>query len=512
MLSGCRLFLINIFFVFFTLFFSTGGCESRALKNRFFRLHLFQEPSHLDPARLSGNSSSYFFYNTLRGLYRIDHKNRLVPEAGYCQWIDKKKLNCFIQSFWSNGEAVTAMDFVKSFRHLVDPQTASPRSYLLKNVRNAQTIIGGKKPVSELGVKALSSEKLQIEFDRPDPEFLYKLSGTALFPTYKNSSYDKKDFRDFVGNGPYKISVWNFGKNIKLQPNSFYKKGHKSRPPVELLFVDNDMTAYRLYLNNQIDFLRRVPSNLITHLKNRKDFYQVPMARFDYMGFGPRLMKDKKLRQALVHSVDYENLKDLLRALGRPGCPSLPPDWMDQVPCYKFDLQKAKKFFKESQISEVSRPLKLKISQLGGEDIKKQGEFFQNQWKKHLGLDIRIFQVDQKSFLEELRRKPPDIFRKGVKLDHPTCLNALESFKADSRINFLSWKDETYSDLLKAMPEEIYSGLYKKMCRQAVQRLMDEAVLIPLGEMHFSLLASPDYQGWTLNAMNQLDLSGLHGN
>ena len=104
------------------------------------------------------------------------------------------------------------------------------------------------------------------------------------------------------------------------------------------------MTAYRLYLGHQLDFLRRVPSNLITHLKNRKDFYQIPMARFDYLGFGQELMKDHELRQALIHSIDYKTLKNLLKALGRPGCPSLPSDWMDQVPCYEFDPKKAKNF------------------------------------------------------------------------------------------------------------------------------------------------------------------------
>ena len=501
----------KIFFVLFFLFLSVVGCESKSLKNKSFRLHLFQEPSHLDPARLSGNSSSYFFYNILRGLYRIDRKNRLVPEAGRCQWIDKKNLDCFIESFWSSGEPVIAMDFVRSFRHLVDPETASPRSHLLKNLKNAGAIMGGQKPVSELGVKALSPEKLRIELDQPDPEFFYKLSSTALFPTHKNTGYDKKDFKKFLGNGPYKINFWNFGKNIKLQPNPFYKKGHRGRPEVELLFIDNEMTAYRLYLNSQLDFLRRVPSHLISHLRDRKDFYQIPVARFDYIGFGPGLMKDGKLRQALIHSIDYKNLKDLLKALGRPGCPGLPSDWMDRVPCYEFNPQKAKRFLKESQISKITRPLKLKISQLGGEDIKKQGEFFQNQWKIHLGLEVQIFQMDQKSFLEELRVNPPDIFRKGVKPDHPTCLNTLEIFNTDNRMGFLHGSDAAvYGKILKTMSKESPGELYRKMCRQAVEKLMDEAFFIPLGEIHFSLLVSSDYEGWTLNLMNQLDLGGLH--
>lgn len=167
-------------------------------------------------------------------------------------------------------------------------------------------------------------------------------------------------------------------------------------------------------------------------------------------------------------------------------------------------------------MDEISPKLKssvyqLKVSQLGGNDIKKQAEFIQNQWKKHLGLNIQVQQVEQKVFLNELRQSPPDIFRKGVGLDLPTCLNALETFGQDSKQNFLKFKNKNYLSLLAKMRQlKVQSSAYKKLCQQAMDLLMDDYSLIPLGEMHFTMMAAPEFTGWTMNGLNQLDLSQVH--
>ena len=153
----------------------------------------------------------------------------------------------------------------------------------------------------------------------------------------------------------------------------------------------------------------------------------------------------------------------------------------------------------------------LKVSHLGGKDIKKQGEFYQSQWKKGLGINIQVNQVEQKIFLQELRTSPPDIFRKGVGLDRPTCLSALETFSEDSHQNFLNLNDSNYKEVISQMLDhEVGSITYKKLCQKGMDLLMDEYRLIPLGEMHFTLMASPEFSGWTLNGLNQLDLSQLY--
>jgi oligopeptide transport system substrate-binding protein len=493
------------------LFSNLVACHKKAdqKKDDYFTLNLFSEPSHLDPSKMRGSSSSYLFQNTLRGLYRFDEKLGLVEEGGKCLWLSSLKLKCEIfEQHWSNGELVTSYDYLKNIYLLVDPNRASPRADILSQVKNAKKILKGQLQPREIGIQALDKNHLLFNFDSPDIEFLYKLTSTALVPLHKNHPFNKSDFKNFVSNGPYQIKSWNFGKELILIPNPYFKNAHKQRPSVKFYFIEDEMTAYRLYLNHQLDFLRRVPSKLISSLQNRNDFHFIPMARFDYIGFGKRLMNNKNIRLALAQAVNYDELKILLHALGRPGCPSLPSGWIDNPPCIEFNIEKAK-----TNLALIKKPflnLNLKVSQMGGEDIKQQAEFFQNQWKKNLGVIVQINQVEQKVFLQELQNNPPDIFRKGVGLDWPTCLNALETFSPDGKQNYFHWQSQDYKKILVKLKVENDPQEYKKLCREAIVKLMDEAIIIPLGEMHFSILASPKYTGWSLNSMNQLDLSQLH--
>lgn len=492
------------------LFLTLSCCHKKSSSPEAFSLHLFQEPLHLDPARLRGSSASYFFYNTLRGLYRFDAKRGLIPEGGNCLWQNSKQLICSISQYWSDGSIVTVDDYLRSFKHLFDPKTASPRADILASVKNVKKIIQGELKPSALSIKKVSSTKMIFTFERPDPEFLFKLSSTALLPIHKDHQFHKKNFNEFITNGPYQIDSWIPGQEMLLKPNPLYKKGHPQRPLVRFYFIDDEMTAYRLYQSKKLSFLRRIPSKMIGKVKMNSDFFQIPMARFDYIGFGKELQKNQNLRKALIHSINYEKLKSLLHALGRPGCPSLPKSWIDAPPCYDYNTELAQKYFKQAGIQKNQSPYKIKVSQLGGNDIKQQAEFLQHQWKEAFSLNTEIQQVEQKIFLNELRHSPPDIFRKGVGLDRPTCLNALETFAQDSKQNFISWNNQEYTKIMNKMSQTNKPDLYKKLCRKAIKVLMDQAMIIPLGEMHFSILASPKFTGWTLNSMNQLDLSQLH--
>ena len=470
------------------------------------------EPQHLDPARSQASSANYFFYNSLRGLYKIDDNNNVAEEGGRCEWFSEKVLLCqLIDQNWSNGEPLTAQDYVRAFQHLVDPKLASPRANLLKNISKAPMIIKGELPVSELGVHAMDSRTLKLEFSQRDQEFLYKLASTALYPTHKTHSADTKSYKKFIVNGPYLIESWIPGKQMILKPNLEYKKGHPKRPKLKVHFIDDEMTAYRLYEKGKLQFLRRVPSQMMPALENRPDYFQKPMLRFDYIGFGEELMKRDNLRKALIHAIDYEQLRQLLGGIERPGCPSIPKQWLVKQKCFEFNLKKAKTFLSQVAKEDLAKIFQFKVSQLGGNDVKKQAVFIQNQWQKNLGIKVRISQVDSKMFIRELRTTPPDIFRKGVGLDRPTCYSALETFTTDSKRNYIQFKDQSYQNNLETMKKlEVKSKDYRKLCQKGINHLLDLYRLLPLGEMHFTLLVSTDYKGWTLNGLNQLDLSQVH--
>lgn len=136
-------------------------------------------------------------------------------------------------------------------------------------------------------------------------------------------------------------------------------------------------------------------------------------------------------------------------------------------------------------------------------------EWMQSQWQKNLNLKIQVVLRENKVYLSEVQNNPPAIFRKGVAPDRPTCLATLETFADWSPENYIQLKDPDYQSILKKLGDAATPQDQKKFCTEGVRYIMDRHLLIPLGPIHFSVLAKKTFSGWKLNSMNQLDLAGL---
>ncbi len=471
------------------------------------------EPSSVDPARLQSTDASFFFTNVMRGLYSYSNAKGLTPEgAKSCAFASDLKLVCTLDrnAKWSDGTRVVAGDYVRAFKHLLSPTTKSSVVELLKNVKNAMAVHGGTMPIDQLGIRAKGDGELIFEFQKRDPDFLYKLTASPLVPS-KTDAYPEREAADkLIVNGPYKIVSWKIGRRVRLEPNANYSRGEPARPPVEILFVDEDETAYNLYRKGDLSFLRRLPTTNIPQYKGRPEFFQKPVSRFDYIGFGQDLKNQPDLRAALSLSLDFKELQKIYDALGIPGCPSLPESWMDDAHCVKFDLARAKEHFAKVPAEIRAKPLRLVFSKAGGDDIKKGAEWLQAQWKKNLGFEVRLEGTENGVFLSMLRSESPPIFRKGVGLERPTCLAALETFSSEGSENFIGLDDAKYEKIIQRLETvSNRSAKRRKLCGEGVQYLLDRHLLVPLGRIHFTMLADPTFVGWEVNEMNQLDLSGL---
>lgn len=504
-----------------------AAIASQKETERVFRYHIPAEPHSLDPAKLTSTDASYFFNNIMRGLLSYSNERGLIKEgAESCIFETPLKLACTLRATqWSDGSPVAAIDYVRSFRSLVSTQTKTPTVELLKNIKNALAVNRGQLPADQLGVRAEKTDRLVFEFERPDPDFLYKLTASVLVPTKTETYPPPGELAGVFFNGPYKVVEWARGKRLKLERNPFYhadgeaQSSKAAQLKVEVLFVDDDETALNLYESHELSFLRRLPTMFIAKFKTRADFKQIPVARFDYVGFGEDLKDQPELRAALSFAADYREMKKMLDALGIPGCPSLPEELVDKPHCIQFDLSLAKKHWANVPPEAKQRRYHFYFSKLGGDDVKRSMEWFQAQWKKNLGFQVDLEQMEQGAYLQLLRTKPPAIFRKGVGLERPTCLAALETFASGGSENFLKLDNPKYAAIvaqLLTLNSTDKSGLRarpgmaaKETCGQGIQFLLDSHWLIPLGRIHFTLLADPYFRGWSLNEMNQLDLSHL---
>jgi len=504
---------MNKLAVFFFIWVAGGSCFARQIDlPHVFSFHLLSEPHTLDPQSSTASSGNYVIQNLRRGLTRYDNDKGLLNEGAESCRVSHRglRVECRISALhkWSDGEKVVASDYVRSFQRLVQVENRSPLAELLFSVKNARAIWNQKMPVEKLGVQAMDDRTLRIDLETVDPELLLKMTHPALAPMRKDEVYDIAQAKKFLSTGPYRIREWKKGNRIILEPNTDYPGDRNDRPLVEALFIEDDSTALRLYDLGDLTFLRRMPAAQIPAYRHRPDFFQVPMARFDYLGFAPSLKPYPNLRKALALSLDFNNFRDLFDALGRPGCPSLPTKLYDGPVCLNFDPKKAKELY-QSQLWPEGVPKQLGFSKMGGDDIQRAAEWFQGQWKKNLGLQLELTPQEQVVYLRTLKTSPPAIFRKGIGLERPSCLAGLENFAKENPENYIGMDSKKYLDIVDQLHKESDPRKVKKLCTQAIHILMDENWLIPLGEIHFTMLADPHYQGWKINSINQLDLSDL---
>lgn len=483
-----------------------------------FRFHLIGETYTLDPIKIRGSSGSYLFHNLYRGLYRYHRDRGLIPEgARACLWTSTKQLECELSPMkWSNGQAVKGQHYINAFQRLIGPDSKSANQEFLKDLKNATTIINGSADPKALGVHSIkknNKEFLVFEFDNEDPDFLYKLALPALTPIWQTQFPERSAASQLVVNGPFLIKSWTKGYAVRLTPNPHYAFKNNRRPPdVEALFIDDDTTALRLYEAGKLSFLRRLPTQYIGEFKKRPDFYQFPMARFDYMGFGPQLKNNPELRKALAEGANYEELKRILFALGRPGCPALPSRYMaSPPPCLEFQPKKAKAIIDKLRTEKrLPKNITFQYSKMGGEDIKRQAEWFQHQWKKNLGLIVNIEPVEQGMLTKKILNNPGEVFRKGQALDRPTCLAAAESLTTGHPENYLQLNDSTYNLKVKSYVAKLLRSKRPPAdCSELMRFLVSRHLFIPLGEIHFTILATNQFQGWHINEINQMDLTDL---
>lgn len=466
-----------------------------------FRFSLSIDPTPPDPRKINSSESNYFFVNIYRGLFFVDGQGQLQPEiAESCRWRKSHLvLSCRLKkkAKWSDGTAITANHFVESWERLKSPTTKGLGLALVSNIKSA---------------RAVSETELEVTLEKSDAEFLERLAHPVLVATKSGADYTRETIHEAPVSGPYRITEWKSGQRLRLEPNPYYqtiRPTKKPRPPVEILRIDEEETAFNLYREGTLTFLRRLPSHYLKAWGTSKELHQIPVQRFDYIGFGPSLRSHPNLRKALALSLKYDELQAIYSALGPPGCPSMNPAWMTKTPCHQFDLEAAKKLWASLPEELRTKRWELHFSKLGGADVQAGMEWVQNQWKKHLGANIDLRPVEQGVYLASLRSQPPDIFRKGVGLDRATCLSAVEIFSKQDPENFIRLDSKDYELHLDQLRKASTLSAKKKACTKVVAHLIENAEIIPMGRIHLSILAKPEFSGWALNPLNQLDLSHL---
>ncbi len=218
----------------------------------------------MDLSKATDSASFTQLINTMEGLYRAKSDGSQEKAMATSEKVSKDgKTYTFTlrkDNKWSNGDPVTAQDFVYSWRRTVDPKTASQYAYLFEGIKNATDIQNGKKKPETLGIKAVGKYKLVVTLDRRIPYFNNLMAFGSFFPQNEKAvkKYGSKygtASKYMVYNGPYIMSGWS-GSNLswKLKKNPYYwDKKNVKLDAVNYSVQKTPSTAYNLYQSNKLD-------------------------------------------------------------------------------------------------------------------------------------------------------------------------------------------------------------------------------------------------------------------
>ncbi len=215
--------------------------------------------------------------------------------------------------FWSDGQPVTAKDFVYSWQRLVDPATASDYGYFLDNiVLNAAAIQAGEKDKSELGITAIDDKTLEIQLEAPCAYFIEMCAFASLVPLREDVVEGNESWTDpatIVVNGPYKVVEWVHDSYIRMEPNEYYYDVKNLGPDAIVWWLSDSETAIlSAYQSGEYNFIESFPTDMIESLTASGDCFINPYVGTYYLYLNCSKITDWRVRAAMVLSVDRENI------------------------------------------------------------------------------------------------------------------------------------------------------------------------------------------------------------
>lgn len=483
------------------------------------------EPQSLDPHKSEGVPSANIQKDLYEGLVGESANGDLVPGVALNWTISKDGLryqfNLRQDAKWSNGDPVTADDFVYSWQRIVDPKTGSYYAQTLAPVLNAEDIIQGKKKPTSLGIRAISKHQLEITLKGPTPYFLGLLTHSSTYPVHKKSleKYGDRFARvgNLVSNGAFLLKEWAVQSHILLERNQHYWNNKKTKlDKVYYYPIENQSSELKRYRAGEIDIAEGIPVSQMAWLRKnlKQDLRIAPYLGIYYFGYNvtqPPFKDNKNLRQALSMVIDRRILTEKILKTGEtPAYSWVPPnvanykhveyDWKDWPMSKR--IKRAQKLFKQAGYDK-GKPLNVEIRYNTSENHKKIAIVIASMWKKHLGVKTELHNEEWKVFLANRKaKKDTQVFRAGWIADYNDAFSFTELMHSRHGVNDSGYNNPAYDALLAKSASEADTGKRRALLQQAEKILLDDYPVIPIYYYMSKHLVKPHVGGYEDNVMD----------
>lgn len=481
------------------------------------------EPESLDPHKVSGVPESNILRQMLVGLTTTDTEGNTVPGMATEWSSEDNKVWVFKlrDAKWSNGDPVTAHDFVYSFRRVVDPATASPYATYLAGLKvvNAQDIVDGKVKPDTLGVKAIDDKTLEVTLAEPVPYFPHALFHTSVKPVNQKVVEALGDqwtrVGNFVGNGPYTLKEWQVNERIVLERNpNYYDDANTTINKATLLVIGSDTTDVQRYKAGEVDITYdALPPTQFKQLQSELgDEVKVsPKLCTYYYEFNHTKapFDDVRVRRALSLVLDRDTIVDKILGQGQKvayqftpeatnGIKNHTPEWKSWDKAKR--IEEAKKLLNEAGYSE-SNPLKFELLYNTNEQHKTLAVAAASFWKDALGfVDVTLANQEWKTYLDTRRTQKHQMSRGGWCADYNEASTFLNTFLSTDSSNYGKYNSPAFDAIMaQTLGADVTPEQRAELYRQAEEVLNKEAATIFVYQYVAPRLVKPYVSGFATN-------------
>ena len=515
-------FLFSAFQFFGLLAFASTPAED-AVASRTLLLGNGAEPQDLDPQVISAYTDQNIAIGLFEGLVAIDEASSKPVPAVAEKW--EVSGDGLVWTFhlranarWSDGEPVTAGDFVASFQRMLSPALATDYAYMLFPIKNAEAFNSGKlADFSAVGLAATDARTLVITLEAPTPpeQFLSMVAQPAWYPVPVATilRFGKIDRRgtawtrpgNLVGNGAFMLKSWTPNKEVTIVKNPNYWDAANTRLNAVVFFPNDDIaTDERNFRAGQVHITYDIlPEKIPVYRKNNPEALRIdPLLETYFLRFNVKRppLDNPKVRAALSRAMNRPLISRLLNGSRAPAYCLTPPDTggytCAEAARVRDDFAEARRLLAEAGFPGGKNFPTLDI-QMNTDAVNKIVlEAIQEMWRRELGVNVTISNKDFRVYLDAQREVAYDISRSRWVGDFNDPVTFLDMFVTGGGNNQTNWGNAEYDRLIAEAGRTADQAGRFALYQRAEKILLEEAPIAPVFFGTRSYLISSRVKGW----------------
>lgn len=481
------------------------------------------DPASLHPGKGADPYSCILHFALFEGLTRFSKNNPY--ELALAQSISvSKDEKCYTfklkKCYWSNKKPLTAHDFYRSWSKILDPEFPAPNAHLFYPIANAKQVKQGLLPKSSLGLKVIDDNTFQVTLQKPTPYFLKLIAFCCFSPHYQKLKEEKEG--PFVGNGPFILDSYKVKDRIILMKNPHYHDQENIKiNSAKISIINDENTAYNLYKKGELDILGAgltdFPQDCIQDLEKKNLILSHQITATSFFSFNTKTnpFNNKNLRKAFILAIDNKLIVDhIIGKNGNVANNIIPHTTLHSSNSkdQNFDPILARKYLEraliELKLSKKDLPC-INMYYYNKSIEKKTALSLQQQWKKHLGLNIILEECEFKILMDRVCKKKYSLALCALctQYDDPMAILQRFQFKSNQK-NYPSFENKKYQQLLE-LANELPKKQRDQVLLEAQDILMNEAVLGPIHHFNLLFIKQPKIKTIFLSKIGSIHLNSI---